>query len=170
MSGGLLDLLERLVDAGVDFVLVGGYAGVVYGCTYVTQDVDICCDFSAVNLLALQEALSGLHPVHRMTPNRKPLDLTASNAAEFNNLYLDTDLGPINCLSEIQGLGGYDQVVRVSAPIDVEGRRLRVLTIDALIVTKETMNRARDREAVRQLKVVRRLREEGGLTDGCGQS
>jgi hypothetical protein len=88
VSGGLLDLLERLVDAGVDFVLVGGY----------------------------------------------------------------------------------DQVVRVSAPIDVEGRRLRVLTIDALIVAKETMNRARDREAVRQLEVVRRLREEGGLTDGCGQS
>jgi predicted nucleotidyltransferase len=170
VSGGLLDLLERLVDAGVDFVLVGGYAGVVYGCTYVTQDVDICCDFSPTNLLTLQEALSRLHPVHRMTPSRKPLDLTASNAVEFKNLYLDTDLGPIDCLSEIQGLGGYDQVVRVSAPIDVEGRRLRVLTIDALIVTKETMNRARDREAVRQLKVVRRLREEGGPTDGCGQS
>lgn len=170
MSGGLLDLLERLVDAGVDFVLVGGYAGVVYGCTYVTQDVDICCDFSPANLLTLQDSLSDLHPVHRMTPGRKPLDLTASNAVAFKNLYLDTDLGPIDCLSEIQGLGGYSQVVQVSAPIEVESRQLRVLTIDALIVAKETMNRARDREAVRQLKAVRRLREEGGLTDGCGQS
>lgn len=161
MSGGLLDLLERLVDAGVDFVLVGGYAGVVYGCTYVTQDVDICCDFSPANLLTLQESLSDLHPVHRMTPGRKPLDLTASNAVAFKNLYLDTDLGPIDCLSEVQGLGDYDQVVPVSAPIEVEGRQLRVLTIDALIVAKEAMNRARDREAVRQLKAVRRLRGQG---------
>jgi hypothetical protein len=45
-------LLECLVHAGVDFVIVGGYAGVVHGCTYVTQDIDICCDFSPANLLA----------------------------------------------------------------------------------------------------------------------
>ncbi len=161
MRGGFLDLLEHLVDTHVDFVLVGGYAGVVYGCTYVTQDVDICCDFSAANLLALQKALSDLHPVHRMTPGRKPLDLTISNAVEFKNLYLDTDLGPIDCLSEIRGLGRYAQVVQASAPIEVEGRQFRVLTIDALIVSKETMNRDRDREAIRQLKAVRRLRGEG---------
>jgi len=49
----------------------------------------------------LQEALSDLHPVHRMTPGGKPLALTASNAVKFKNLYLDTDLGPIDCLSEI---------------------------------------------------------------------
>lgn len=161
MSEGLLDLLERLIDTGVDFVLVGGYAGVVYGCTYVTQDVDICCDFSAANLLALQKALSDLQPVHRMVPGRKPLALTLSNAGEFKNLYLDTDLGPIDCLGEIQGLGGYDQVLHASVPIEIEGRQLRILTIDALIVAKEAMNRARDREAVRQLKAVRRLRREG---------
>jgi hypothetical protein len=65
------DLLERLARAGVDFVIVGGYAGVVHGCTYLTQDVDICCDFSARNLLALQRAIADLHPVHRMTPGRK---------------------------------------------------------------------------------------------------
>lgn len=53
MSGGFLDLLDRLADAGVEFVIVGGYAGIVHGCTVTTQDVDICCDFSATNLLAL---------------------------------------------------------------------------------------------------------------------
>jgi len=76
VSSDFSNLLERLVKAGVDFVIVGGFAGVVHGCTYVTQDVDICCDFSAANLLALQNALSDLNPVHRMTPGRKKLQLT----------------------------------------------------------------------------------------------
>jgi hypothetical protein len=161
VSGGFVDLLERLGDAKVEFVVVGGYAGIVHGCTYMTQDVDICCDFSPANLLALQKALSSLHPVHRMTAARKPLELTAENAGEFKNLYLDTDLGHLDCLSEILGLGGYEQVRRASVSVEVEGRQFRVLSIDALITAKEAMNRPRDREAVRQLKAVRQLHEEG---------
>jgi len=162
VSGGSLDLLERLADAGVRFVIVGGYAGVVHGCTYTTQDVDICCDFAVANLLVLERVLSDLHPVHRMTPGRKPLELTATNAGEFRNLYLDTDLGHLDCLSAIQGIGGYEQVWRASVPIGVEGRQLHVLSMDALITAKEAMNRPRDREAVRQLKALRQLRRESG--------
>jgi hypothetical protein len=160
VSGGFLDLLERLADAGVGFVIVGGYAGIVHGCTYTTQDVDICCDFSPANLLILQEALADLHPIHRMTPRRVSLELTAENAGQFKNLYLDTDLGHLDCLSEIQGLGGYEQVKQASVPIEVEGRRFQVLSVEALITAKEAMNRPRDREAVRQLKAVRQLRRE----------
>jgi predicted nucleotidyltransferase len=161
VSSDFPNLLLRLVDAGVHFVVVGGYAGVVHGCTYMTQDIDICCDFSLDNLLALQRALSDLHPIHRMTPGRKPLELTAENVGEFRNLYLDTDLGHLDCLSEIQGVGSYERVKGASVSIEVEGRQLRVLSIDALIVAKEAMNRPRDREAVRQLKAMRQLRKEG---------
>ena len=97
-----------------------------------------------------------------MTPGRKPLELTAANAGEFRNLSLDTDLGPLDCLSVIQGIGGYEQVRRASVPIGVEGRQFRVLSLDALITAKEAMNRPRDREAVRQLKALRQLRRESG--------
>jgi hypothetical protein len=146
----------------VDFVIVGGYAGVVHGCTLVTQDVDICCDFSPTNLLALQAALADLHPVHRMTPGRLPLELTAENVGEFRNLYLDTDLGYLDCLSEIQGLGGYDTVASASQTIEIDAISLRVLTIDALIAAKEAMNRPRDREAIRQLRAIKELEDQGG--------
>jgi predicted nucleotidyltransferase len=161
VSRGFLDLLERLVHAGVDFVIIGGYAGVVHGCTYLTQDVDICCDCSPANLLALQRAISDLHPVHRMTPGRKPLGLTVENAGEFKNLYLDTDLGRLDCLSEVQGIGPYDAVKQGSQPVEAEGIQLRVLTIDALIAAKQAMNRPRDREAIRQLKAIKKLRHDG---------
>ncbi|MEN6337544.1 MAG: nucleotidyltransferase [Phycisphaerales bacterium] len=153
----LQSLLHRLALAGVDYVIVGGYAGIVHGCTYVTQDIDICCDFSPTNLLILQQALSDVHPVHRMTPGRKPLELTSENAGEFKNLYLDTDLGRLDCLSHVEGLGPYEQVKQASERFEVEGAQLRVLSIDALITAKKAMNRPRDREAIRQLQHVKRL-------------
>jgi predicted nucleotidyltransferase len=158
VNNGFPDLLERMAKAGVDFVIVGGYAGVVHGCTYLTQDVDVCCDFSPQNLLALQRAVADLHPVHRMTPQRKPLELTEENAGQFKNLYLDTDLGHLDCLDAIQGVGGYAQVKQASERIGVEGVQLRVLSLDALITAKQAMNRPRDKEAVRQLEVIRKLK------------
>ena len=154
----LLGLLRRVSEAGIDFVVVGGFAGIVHGCTYVTQDIDICCVFAPDSLLALRKALADLHPVHRMTPGRKPLELTSESAAQFSNLYLDTDLGRLDCLSTIEGLGDYDQVKKASEPIEVEGLRLNVLTLDALIQTKQALNRPRDREMLRQLQALRALR------------
>ena len=159
MSSNFSNLLERLVKAGVDFVIVGGFAGVVHGCTYVTQDVDICCDFSAVNLLALQKALSDLDPVHRMTPSRKKLQLTEQTCGQFKNLYLDTKIGQLDCLSFIDGLGDYDQVKRASRLVEVESMKMYVLSLDALIKTKRAMNRPRDKEAVLQLEAIKKLKK-----------
>ncbi len=159
MSGDFLNLLERLVAAGVDFVVVGGFAGVVHGCTYVTQDVDVCCDFSDTNLLALQNALSGLHPVHRMTPSRKPFQLSEHSCSQLKNLYLDTDIGQLDCLSFVDGVGDYGQVKRASRIIEIKTSKINVLSLDALIEAKKAMKRPRDREAVLQLEAIRKLQE-----------
>ncbi len=159
MSGDLFNLLERLVNAGVDFVIVGGFAGVVHGCTYITQDIDICCDFRPVTLLSIQKAISDLHPVHRMTPGRKKFELTEQTCSQFKNLYLDTDIGQLDCLSFIDGLGDYGEVRRESELIEVEEIKMRVLSVDALIKTKKSMNRIRDKEAVLQLEAIKKLRK-----------
>ncbi len=41
----LIRLLRTLVEADVDFVLVGGLAAVVHGATLRTRDSDVCCRF-----------------------------------------------------------------------------------------------------------------------------
>ena len=157
MTSIFFNLLEQLVKAGVDFVIVGGFAGVVHGCTYLTQDIDICCDFSSANLLALQKAISDLHPVHRMTSNRKKLKLTEKTCGRFKNLYLDTDSGQLDCMSFIDGLGDYQKVKQASELIEVEDMKLRVLNLNALITAKKAMNRPRDKEALLQLEAIRKL-------------
>ena len=160
MSTDFVNLLEMLVNNGVEFVIVGGFAGVVHGCTYVTQDIDICCDFSPANLLALQKAIFDLDPVHRMTPNRKKLKLTDKTCVQFKNLYLDTENGQLDCLSFIDGLGDYNRAKQESELIEVEDMKIRVLSLDALIKTKRAMNRPQDKAAVLQLESIRKLRTE----------
>jgi hypothetical protein len=148
-------LLARLIRGSVEFVVVGGYAAVAYGASLVTQDIDVCCPFTTENLLRLQKAIADLHPVHRQTPNRIPLQLTPENCAGLKNLYLGTDLGPLDCLSEVLGLGGFDAIKSHTVEFEFPAGRCRFLDLDALIRAKEAMDRPRDREAVLQLKAIR---------------
>ena len=157
MSNDFINLLERLVKNGMEFVIVGGFAGVVHGCTYVTQDIDICCDFSPANLLSLQKAISDLEPVHRMTPNRKKLKLTDKTCTQFKNLYLDTKNGQLDCLSFIDGLGDYSRAKQESELVKVEDMKIRVLKLDALIKSKRALNRPRDKAAILQLESIKSL-------------
>ena len=157
MNGTDIDLLARLARAKVRFVLIGGYACIVHGGTQTTEDIDICCDFTPDNLLRLQQALSDLNPVHRMTPKRLPLLLTAENSKNLNNLYLDTDLGQLDCVSIVQGLGDFGQIGQMCETIEVEGVQLKVLNRDALIQSKKAMNRPRDCQAVQQLEAIKKM-------------
>jgi hypothetical protein len=48
-------LIQRLCDADIDFVIVGGFAGILRGSTLVTRDLDVCAVLSRENVLAAQE-------------------------------------------------------------------------------------------------------------------
>ena len=159
MTKDFLSLLTRLNKEGVRFVIIGGFAGVVHGCTLVTQDIDICCEFTPENLLLLQKAIADLNPVHRMTDGRVKLDLTKENCKDYKNLYLDTDLSQLDCLSFVDGIGDFEKVAKFSKIIEVENLKFHVLSIDALIKAKKAMNRPRDAEAIIQLEAVKKLKD-----------
>ena len=151
----LSELTRRLVEARVEFVLIGGFAAVAHGSTLVTRDVDICCRFSELNLRRLQQALSELHPVHRLRPDL-PLDFTREQCARLKNLYLKTDLGALDCLGEVLGLGDFKAVLGQSIEVQLPFGACRILDVDGLIRSKEAMNRDHDRITVRQLKEIRK--------------
>jgi hypothetical protein len=96
-----------------------------------------------------------------MTPSRKRLDLTEETCSHLKNLCLDTEQGQLDCLSVIDGLGDYKEVRRESEFVEVEGAKIRVLNLDALIRAKKAMNRPQDREAVAQLEAIKELRNRG---------
>jgi len=163
-------LLARLIRANVDFVVVGGYAAFAYGADRGTIEIGVCCDFSEPNLKRLQAALTDLNPVHRMHPGRPPLELTPDTARGWKNLYLDTDLGQLDCLSELLAVGGYQEARESSIEIALPAGPCRILSLDALIRSKEAMGRPRDREAVLQLRAIReRLAAGADAPDAQGE-
>jgi len=134
--------------------VVGGFAAIAHGVTLLTQDIDVCCPFTAENLMRLQATLADLHPVHRMPPERPPLRLTPETATEFRNLYLETDWGQLDCLGEILGVGDYDRVLAQSLEIQLAGGPCRILSIEALVQAKQAMGRDKDRETILQLRAI----------------
>jgi hypothetical protein len=152
--GDLNSLLERLIRHKVDFVIVGGYAAVAHGSSLLTMDVDVCCDFTTGNILKLQAAVRDLHPVHRMTPKRLPLALTARRCEGLKKLYLDTDEGQLDCLGAVLGIGDFAEVKRRSVEIALPFGPCRILALDALIEAKKAMGRPRDKETVIQLTAI----------------
>jgi predicted nucleotidyltransferase len=155
-----LDLLKRLDACNVEFVIVGGVAGVLYGSSLVTRDLDICAPLTLDNLARILNALSGLSPAFRMTLDKKPFSGTPEKYLGYRNLYLGTAWGQLDILSEITGLGDYPAVFQHTIEVDLAGIRCRLLSLEALIVAKKSLNRPRDRQAVIELEAIRERQQK----------
>ncbi len=93
-----LDLLRRLAEHGVEFVLVGGMAAAAHGSSIVTEDVDICIPFDLSTLTALLQSLQESHPRHRMQAQRSPISPDPSTYLGWRALYVVTDEGQLDVL------------------------------------------------------------------------
>ena len=152
-------LITRLKSHGVQFVIIGGVCGVLHGVPLVTLDLDICCPFSLSNLQLLQQSLQDLHPFHRMTPKQLPFEISEELASRLKNLYLQTDLGTLDCLSEVKGVGNYQQVLERSVSHRTSYGEFHILGLDALIAAKEAVGRERDLAAVKLLRAIKEKKE-----------
>jgi len=148
-------LVDRLIASRVEFVLVGGFAAIAHGVSLMTQDVDVCCPFNPENIRAIHSAVADLHPVHRMTPQKMPFMWSPELCSGLKNLYLDTDYGPLDCLSSVLGVGEFDEVKRRSIDAPMPLGTCLVLDIDALIEAKFATNRTHDRMTILQLKAIK---------------
>lgn len=103
-------LLMVLCKAEVAFIVIGGMAAVAQGSAYVTADLDICYQRHAQNYQRLSEALRPLHPRLRGAPADLPFVLDTATLRAGLNFTLTTDLGDLDLLGEVTGLGSYDTV------------------------------------------------------------
>jgi hypothetical protein len=153
-------LLSRLKENRIEFVIIGGVCGVFHGASLITLDLDICCPFGEENVRRIESAMQDLHPVHRLTTNKLPLELTRSSFASLKNLYLQTDLGVLDCLSEVAGVGNYEDVLKQSVPHTLSGGEFRMLNLDALIAAKLAVGREKDLSAAKLLQAIKERKEQ----------
>ncbi len=148
-------LLQRLCDANIDFVIVGGFAAVLHGSSLVTRDLDVCAVLSHDNVASLREAFRDLHPAHRLTSQLPSFLDHPDPELEVRNLYLKTDLGALDVLSTILGVGDFERVRSAATEIELFGRRCRVISLDDLIRAKEALGRDKDLLAAKELRAIR---------------
>jgi predicted nucleotidyltransferase len=147
-------LLQRLFDAEIDFVIVGGFGAVLHGSSLLTRDLDVCAVLTPENLEKLRTTFGDLHPTHRLTPQRISFLENPEPGTALKNLYLQTDLGPLDLMSSITGVGDYSRVVAGSIEVELFGHRVRVIGIEDLILAKETLGREKDLLAVKELRAI----------------
>jgi len=154
-------LLRALSESGVEFVLVGGVAGIVHGSTRLTVDVDAVYRRTAENIDRLVLALTPYHPYLRGAPPGLPFRWDAATIKRGLNFTLTTDIGDVDLLGEVTGGGGYDNLAGSTLSIRVFGIECRCLTLDKLIEVKRAAGRPRDFEAIAELEAIREQRARG---------
>src|SRR5438132_13818311 len=106
----LEETLRALFDANVEFVLIRGAAMQMQGSAHLTEDLDFCYARSAKNLEQLALALAPYHPRLRNAPENLPFHFDAATIKRGLNFTLMTDLGALDFLGEVAGVGDYTEV------------------------------------------------------------
>lgn len=157
MQIDLKALLIRLLEHEIDFVLVGGFASMVHGSPLVTQDLDICLRIDEEQLVRLRRALEDISPRHRMNPGFKPSLFEHPKTSEgVKNIYLETDLGILDAMSELRPIGDFERVKSKAIAISLYGFQCWVISLEDLIAIKETMDRPKDKETLLYLREILR--------------
>ena len=149
-------ILETLSRGGVRFVVIGGVALVLRGSSRMTQDLDICYARDADNLKRLATALEPLSPRLRGAPRELPFLWDDRTLRSGLNFTLTTDLGDLDLLGEVPGIGGFAEVARGASPLDVEELSIQVLDLDALERSKRAAGRAKDLLDLAELAEIRK--------------
>lgn len=153
-------LLIRLKNSGLEFVVIGGVCAVFHGMGVATFDLDICCPFGEENVRRIESAVSDAHPAHRLTANKLPLEMTRTSFHDLKNLYLQTDLGKLDCLSEVAGIGNFEAVLKQSVAAKLSYGEFRFLSLDGLIAAKMAVGRERDLDTVRRLRAIKEMKTD----------
>lgn len=151
-------IIEILFRHGVDFVLIGGLAAVAQGSAYVTADLDICYARSPENIEKLVKALSSLHPRLRGVKESVPFQWDSKTLKQGLNFTLVTDLGDVDLIGEVMGLGNYAKVEQASEILEMYEFKMNVLTLDGLIQSKEATGRGKDLQHVKELRALKKMK------------
>jgi len=157
--------LRLLGEYKVDCVIVGGVAAAIHGSLLLTNDLDVCYSRTLENLQRLAEALQSVHARLRNAPEGLPFILDAKTLKRGLNFTFTTDIGDLDLLGEVRGVGFYADVLADSLTVELFGYRFAVIDIGKLIVAKRAAGRPKDLMALPELEAIQEAqatsRQEG---------
>ena len=164
-DNAILWMIERVRRAGVPFVVVGELAAAIHGCQYVTTRTELCVPMGPATAATIGEALRDLNPrPTRMAKSPRATSAAGGKLPELSGRSLRTDLGRIDFVADLAGVGDFARVREAALVREVGSLTYPVLNLDAVVAFNRAAGRGGDGLALRYLErlaVIRRRRGEG---------
>jgi len=139
--GPLLAALDR---NGVDFVVIGGLAGLAQGSSYPTFDLDVAYSRDTGNLRRMAAALGEIGVTLRGAPVDLPFQVDDQTLVNGSNFTFATTHGSFDILGEIDGVKSYEGLRRNAMRERISGVDVLVASLDDLVAMKRAANRVKD--------------------------
>ena len=163
-------VLEGLIKADVNFILVGGLAAVVQGAPVTTMDVDIVHSRSSENIVKLLAFLKSIGAVHRR-PDNKVIEPTKRDISGKGHALFSTRLGPLDVLAVIEEGKTYDDLLEHTVDVKFRGHTIKVLDLKMIIELKKASRDPKDKQRLPVLEeTLRQLQEENGSGLAAGST
>lgn len=152
------EFLTALHEAKAEMIIVGGLAAILHGSSYITNDLDICYRRTKKTYQALVHALSPFKPQLRGPKREKiPFLFDEKTLQQGLNFTLITTHGDIDLLGELQGIGGYDQLLPAAKAMTVYDMEFKVIGLEDLIQSKKAVRRTKDLLHLDELEALKAL-------------
>jgi predicted nucleotidyltransferase len=145
-------LLRRLSEAGVEFVLIGGLAVNAWGVVRGTKDVDIVVAPNSENLKRVAEVAVAVHG--HVQAGESFLSSPASIAAQLasgERVAIETELGQLDVVQGLDGVPTYEELRPRAKKAEVLGVSVAVCSVEDLKAMKQAAGRTRDRADLEDL-------------------
>jgi len=155
-------ILEGLIKAEVNFILVGGLAAVVQGAPVTTMDVDIVHSRSSENIIKLLAFLKSIGAFHRRLDEKiiipSERDISGKGHALFS-----TQLGPLDVLAVIEQGKTYEDLLEHTVDVKFRGHTIKVLDLKMIIELKRASRDLKDKQRLPILEeTLRQLKKNSG--------
>jgi hypothetical protein len=146
--------LKLLGRFEIEFVVIGGVAASLYGSTILTNDLDVCYARHSENLKKLATALQSVNAKLRNAPPDVPFLLDDETLGRGLNFTFTTEVGSLDLLGEVRGVGSYEDVLRGAITYELFGYSFPVIDIQKLILAKRVAGRPKDMVALPELEAI----------------
>lgn len=147
-------LLGPLIANGVDFVLIGGQAGISHGSSYPSYDLDVLYARDHDNVIRLVAALKEIGVRLRGAPRDLPFVLDARTIENGANFTFITPYGDFDVLADAAGMPSYKELRSAAVERELFGHLVKIASLDHLIAMKRAANRTKDKLMVEEYLVI----------------
>jgi hypothetical protein len=136
--------LRVLLRHDVEFVVIGGMAGRVWGSPSVTNDLDVCYSKTEENLTRLSAALHELEATLRGVDDAVPFTPDVPTLSAGDAFTFTTNAGFLDAMATVDGTAGFDELRRTAEPVQLGDLVVPIASLLDLIRMKRAAGRPKD--------------------------